>query len=501
MKQEEVTYNELMELFTRKSFIYPSAEVYPNSPRGFWDFGPVGQSIRRKIIRFWIKEWVNKEDMFEIYGSQILPRNVFEGSGHVKSFADPIVSCIKCKKYERADKFLTEKLGRLILESAPLEELNSLIKKNNLKCEKCGGDFGEVTKFSLMVESIVGKQGDIQTFLRPEACQTIFLSFLRMMKTMRLKLPKGIAQAGGAFRNEISPRQSVTRAIEFTQMESEVFFDPDDIDNIGDKNFDDVKDYKIKCLLLGKDKVEDISSEDLIKKKIVPGKIIAYYLAKTQQLWNKMGIPLGNMRFREVDKDERAFYSLVTFDFEVKTCIGWLELIANNYRTNYDIEGHMKKSGTNMEFIKDNGIKLIPHIWETSSGVDRTMFALLSNVFCKEKNRIYLKIPPRLSPYHCAVLPLIKKDKLEKLSKKIKISLIDNWFDVSYDSSGSIGRRYARQDEIGTPFCITIDFETLENNSVTIRDRDSTNQIRVEINKLNEILKELIEEKIEFKKI
>ena len=495
----ENKYEKLMELASRKSIFYPAAEIYPGSPAGFWDFGPVGHSIRRKIIEFWRKELVQKENMLEIYGSQILPASVFEGSGHLKSFTDPIVQCLKCKKFERADKLISEQLNKIIPESLSNEEFDELIKKNKIKCPKCGSELSKVSRFNMMVETIVGRGGEFRTFLRPEACQSIFLDFARMVKTMRLKLPQGIAQAGGAFRNEISPRQSITRSIEFSQMEAEVFFDPKKINEIN--NFDEVKDYKIRVLRLCKEEIEEFSAEELIKEKIVPGKLIAYYLARTQQVWNKMGIPLEKLRFREVGKDERAFYSLATFDFEVETSLGWLELIANNYRTDYDLKGHMEHSKTDLSYLDQiSGQKIIPHIWEISAGIDRTMFALLDTNLKQGKEGLYLALNPLIAPYYCSVFPLVSKAGMPELSKKIEKILKEAWFDIYYDDSGSIGRRYARSDEIGIPFAITVDGDSLKANDVTIRRRDDGKQIRVKIDNLKEVLRKLIFQEIEFEK-
>lgn len=496
-KFPDYNYDRLMELASRKSLFYPAAEIYPNSPKGFWDFGPIGQAIRRKIVDFWRHELIQKENMLEIHGSQILPATVFEGSGHLKSFADPIVYCKKCKKFYRADQLISEKTQQHIPESTPTEKLDELILNNNIRCE-CKGEFGKVSKFNMMVETIVGKQGDAKTFLRPEACQSIFLNFSRMVKTMRLKLPQGIAQVGGAFRNEISPRQSITRSVEFSQMEAEIFFDSEKINDL--ENFSEIKDYPIRVLLLGKEKVEDISANELVERKIVPGKLIAYFLARTQQVWNNLGIPLDKMRFREVDKDERAFYSLSTFDFEVETSLGWLELIANNYRTDYDLKGHMTNSKTDLTFLSEENKKIVPHIWEISAGVDRTLFAVIENSFRKGKDGIYLSLNPLIAPYHCAIFPLIKEEKILDLANSVKTLLQDSWFDINYDASGSIGRRYARQDEIGTPYCITIDGDSSKNNDVTIRDRDTTKQIRVKISELKKVLRELINNEISFEK-
>jgi len=496
---KENNYNELMELVTRRSLFYPSSEIYPNSPAGFWDFGPIGQSIKRKVIEFWRHEFVQKENMFEIDGSQILPVSVFEGSGHLKSFADPIIQCTKCKKFERADKLLSEKLDKIIPESAPLKELNDLIKKHKIVCSKCNGKFSEVSKFNMMVQTVVGKEGESQTYLRPEACQSIFLNFARMNKSMRLKLPKGIAQVGKAFRNEISPRQSITRAVEFSQMEAEIFFDPKKINEI--ENFEDIKNYKVRIQRLGKEKIEEFSAKELVDKKIVQGKLIAYFLAKTQIIWNELGIPLENLKFREVDKDERAFYSLLTFDFEVKTSIGWLEIIANNYRTDYDLKGHMQHSKTNLEYLTEEGEKIIPHIWEVSAGVDRTMFAILDNSLQKSKNGLYLSLPSLIAPFQCSIFPLIKKEEILNLTKEIKKDLQNNWIEINYDSSGSIGRRYARSDEIGIPYSITIDGDSIKDKKITIRDRDTTQQKRIKISELKIILNSLIKKEIKFENI
>jgi len=481
-KEMGYDYNRTIELASRKSIFYPAAEIYQNSPAGFWDFGPVGQVIRRKIVEFWRKEFVQRDGMLEIHGSQILPASVFEGSGHLKNFADPIVYCLKCKKFERADQLISEKTGKHIPESTPTEELDKMIRENKIKCPKCGGALGKVTKFNMMVETIVGKEGDVKTFLRPEACQSIFLNFARMVKTSRLKLPQGIAQVGGAFRNEISPRQSVTRSIEFSQMEAEVFFDAEKINEL--EGFDKLKDYRVRVLLLGKEKVEEFSADELVKNKIVPGKLIAYFLARAQQTWNGFGIPLEKMRFREVDKDERAFYSLSTFDFEVETSIGWLELIANNYRTDYDLKGHMKNSGSDLNYTTEEGKKIIPHIWEISAGVDRTMFAIIENSFKQGKDGLYLALNPKIAPYDCAVFPLVNREDILELSRDVRKILQDSWFDVFYDKGGSIGRRYARNDEIGTPFCITVDGDSLKDKAVTIRLRDTTEQVRVKINEV-----------------
>jgi glycyl-tRNA synthetase len=497
-KETASKYDKVIELASKKSFFYPAAEVYANSPAGFWDFGPFGQAIRRKIVDFWRHEFVQKENMLEIHGSQILPESVFIGSGHLKSFADPIVQCTKCKKYERADKLISEVIEKNVPESLAIEKLDELIIKHKIKCPKCKGELGNVSRFNMMVESLVGKPGEFRTFLRPEACQSIFLNFPRMVKTMRMSLPRGIAQAGGAFRNEISPRQSITRAVEFSQMECEIYFDKDKIDEI--EGFDKVKDYKIRVLRLGKEKIEEFTAHDLVSKKIVPGKLIAYFMARTQQTWHKFGIPLDKIRFREVDKDERAFYSLATFDFEVETALGWLELIANNYRGDYDSKGHMEGSKTDMHHIDGTGKKVLPQIWEISAGVDRTLYAVLEHSLRENKEGAYFALNPLIAPFNCTVFPIVNKEEFTKFAVEVEEMLKKEWFDVYLDDTGSIGRRYARSDEAGIPYCITIDGDSLINKDVTIRDRDSTKQIRVKKEELSSVLRKLIFGEIAFEK-
>lgn len=492
-------YEDIINLALRRSIFFPSSEIYPNSPAGFYDFGPYGVAIRQKIIDTWRKNFVKKEDFLEIYGSQLMPEAVFKSSGHLASFNDPMTKCRKCNTMHRADRLLENALKKHIAEATPVEKLDKMLKENKIECPKCKGELSEVRLFNLMVKADVGIAGKSACYLRPETCQSIFVDWLRMTKTMRVKLPKGIAQVGRAFRNEISPRQTLLRQIEFSQMESEVFFEPEKINEI--ENFEEVEDYKIRILRIGKKESEEIKAIDLVKKGIVSGKLIAYFLAKTQQLYEKYGFANKDMRFREVGKDERPFYAKETWDFEVNTSVGWLELIANNYRTDYDIKGHMEGSGQDLRFVDETGRKFIPHIWEISIGLDRTFFAIIDNAFKKEKERVYLALPPAIAPIEISVFPLLSNRKeLVKKAKEV-YDLLKEDFDVFYDESGSIGKRYARVDEIGCPFCITIDFESLEKDDVTIRERDSTKQKRIKVMDLKETIFRLIKGKATFDEI
>lgn len=486
---QKATYDDIMNLASRRSFFFPTSEIY-KGPGGFWDFGPYGTSIRRKIIQLWRKELVQKEDMLEIFGSQTMPEEVFKASGHLTRFNDPLTQCPKCKAVFRADELITEKTGNRFPEATPIEKLEEEIRKNNIKCSKCGSSLEKVIPFNMMVNANIGVMGKYSCYLRPETCQNIFLDFIRMVKTMRVTLPKGIAQAGKVFRNEISPRTSLFRTIEFSQMEAEIFFNPEKINEI--ENFDEIKKYKIRILRLNKKDIEELSAEELIKNKIVSGKLISYYLARTQQLYEKYGIGRENLRFKEVGKDERAFYAKETWDFEVKTSLGWIEVIANNYRTDFDLKAHSQGSKQDLSMIEDSK-KFTPHIWEISIGLDRTLYAIIDNAYKKEPERVVLTVNPKLAPYDAAIFPLVNKGSLQEIAKKIFKELKQNFgFEIFYDESGSIGRRYRRQDEIGTLICITIDFQTKKDKTVTIRDRDTMKQKRVKISKLPDELKKVL---------
>lgn len=494
--------DDLINLASRRSLFFPAAEIYGSALAGFWDFGPVGEKIRRKIVELWRKELVEKEGFLEIYGAQILPEDVFRASGHLENFNDPIVKCRKCASLFRADKLLEGKVEGIVPESIATSELSKLIKKHKIKCQKCGSqDFDETKKFNLMMKLEIGAQGDKPAYLRPETCQSIFLDFPRIYKTHRAKLPLGIAQAGASFRNEISPRNTLLRERELGQMEIEIFFNPEKINEI--ESFGDTSNYKLRLMRLGK-KIEGISCKDSVQKKIVSGKLIAYYLARVQQHWEKYGIPVSKMRFRELGSDERAFYAKETWDFEVETDLGWIELIACNYRADYDLKGHAKTSRQNLG-VNEDGKEFVPHVFEISAGIDRTLYVALDLAYKKEKRgpeeRVFLKLPQRISPYIAAVFPLVNKDGLDEKAQSLFSELVGHNFGVFFDSKGSIGKRYARVDEIGVPFAITLDYDSLKDKTVTLRERDSMKQKRVKIDSLPELLWKLELGKTRFEKI
>lgn len=492
---------DLVNLALRRSIFYPSAEIYSNSPSGFWEFGPIGEAMRRKAIDFWRRELLQKEGFLEIFGAQILPESVFRASGHLENFNDPIVQCRKCASLYRADKLIMDSSKELVPESISTAELDALIKKHEVKCPKCKSkDFATARKFNMMMPVSIGATGDVQCYLRPETCQSIFLDFDRIFKTCRAKLPLGIAQAGASFRNEIAPRNTLLRAREFGQMEVEIFFNPKKINSI--ERWGEVAEYKLNLMQLGKD-VRAVSCADAVAKKILSGQLVAYYLARVQQLYEKYGVPLPKMRLRELADNERAFYAKEAWDFEVECSEGWVELIACNNRADYDLKGHAKESKKEIK-VKEEGDSeaFIPHIFELSAGIDRTLYVLLDLAYKKEKRgpeeRAYLDLNPKIAPYFSAVFPLVNKEGIDERAKALANELSQCGIDVLHDDRGSIGKRYARADEIGIPYAITLDFETLKDASATLRERSSMKQRRVKIAELPEALWKLQTGKSEF---
>ncbi|MCD6247464.1 MAG: glycine--tRNA ligase [Candidatus Diapherotrites archaeon] len=491
--------DELQNLAFRRQLFFPTAEIYASKPAGFWEFGPIGVRIRNNIINFWRKELVEKERLLEIKGSVILPKEVFEASGHLRSFNDPVVQCKKCHALFRADKLVEEKIAKHIPESKSIEELNALLAEHKIRCPKCKGELSEARLFNMMMRVLIGATQNQECFLRPETCQNIFLDFPRLYKASREGLPLGIAQAGSSFRNEIAPKQTLLRERELGQMEIEIFFNPDKINEI--RNFSEIANYKLRLQRLDRGAIEEISCEQAVKQRVVSGKLIAYWLARLQQFYEKCGIALEKIRFRELSSEERAFYAKETWDFEVLTDLGWIELVACNYRTDYDLKGHSKGSKKDLS-AKEEGKAFIPHVFELSAGIDRTFYVVLDQAIRKEKRgkdeRLYLALVPQLAPYFVAVFPLVNKNGLPEKAKQVFDLLEDYKFSCLYDKKGSIGRRYARVDEIGVPYAITIDYDTMQDDTVTIRERDTMAQKRAKIAELPEILWKLSVGKLSF---
>lgn len=480
---KNMNYDDVMKLALERGFYFPSCEVYGDAQAGFWEYGPSGTSIKNKFLELWRRELVRRDGMLEIDGSQIMSSSVFEASGHLTNFADPIVKCTKCKSTFRADRMIADAAGITIPESADLGDFDKAISENNIKCVKCKGDFEDTKKFNMMFKIGIGPEGE-PAYLRPETCQSIFVDFPRLFKTMRGKLPQGIAQVGKSFRNEIAPRQSLLRLREFYQAEIEVFCNPAKLDDL--KKFEEVKDTSIRIEV--DSKLREVTCGEAVESKLVPDQFVAYYLGILAEFYSKTGIDMSQSRFRRLGDREKAFYAKVAFDFEVKTTTGWLELVACNYRSDYDLSSHAKKSKEKFE-VMDDDQKVLPHVFEISMGIDRSLYTILEHSIQddKENDRTVLALRPYLAPVHVGVLSLVKKDGLKEKTDEI-FKDIRTRFDAFLDHSGAIGRRYRRLDEVGCPFAVTVDHQTLEDQTVTIRKRDSMEQHRIKIQEISTLL-------------
>ncbi len=483
LKPKQISIDEMMNFCKRKGFVFLSGEIY-GGLAGFWDFGFLGVELKNNLKREWWKYHVQeREDITGIDGSIITHPKIWEASGHVDNFVDVAVICKKCKNKFKVDE----------------SELKDAV------CDKCGGELENKGKFIPMFATQVGpiEEDSLRAYLRPETAQLIFADFKQILDTSRLKLPFGIAQQGKSFRNEIAPRNFLFRSREFEQMEIEYFIHP--------KKKDDCP-YEIpnlKVLVysaeaqLEKKEPEKMSLHDALKKGIIKLSWHAYWLATELNWFFELGANPNNFRIRQHLPDERSHYSTDTWDIEYKFPFGWKELQGIADRGIYDLSQHEKYSNKELRiFDEETKEKILPAVvCEPSLGVERAFLVFLFDSFFEnKKGEIILKLPPKLAPVKAAIFPLVKKDeKLVELSKKVLEDLKKEW-NVMYDASGSVGRRYARNDEIGTPYCITIDRESIENNDVTIRDRDTTKQIRVKIKDLKETFRKLLNGEIEFEK-
>jgi glycyl-tRNA synthetase len=492
--QKESVVEKVQELAKRRGFFWQSAEVY--SPvGGFWNYGPLGLVLKNKIISSWRKWFVKDENAYEIETSNILPEIVWVASGHVENFVDKIVECKKCKSKFRADHLIEDALGeKEKLEGKTTEELTKIIKENKIKCPKCGGELSEVRTFNLMFPIYVGAYEETKCYLRPETTQASVLDFMQVYRTQRGKLPLKVAQVGKAFRNEISPRQIFMRMREFTMAELQVFFNPEETKY---EDFKSLSNYEVNLLpaelrLKGEEKFVSISVSEALEKGWIPNELIAYYIAKVFAFFvEELEFRRDYVRYKELLPEERAHYAKVHWDLEVYSeDFGWQECVNNAWRSDYDLSRHQKFSKQNFS-VFENGKRILPHLYEPSFGIDRIFLLMLVNSFREDKERTWLQIKRKFAPYEVGVFPLVSKDELKNKAREVYM-LLKNDFNAFYDESDSIGRRYRRADEIGIPACVTVDFQTLEDNSVTVRDRDTMQQIRTKTSDLTNVLKKFL---------
>ncbi|MBI5159766.1 glycine--tRNA ligase [Candidatus Micrarchaeota archaeon] len=505
-------FEKIMELALKRGFLIQSAEVY-NAPAGFYDFGPVGTALKRKIQEAWRNQFIRREGNLEIETCAILPEIVLKASGHVGCFADPLVECIKCAKKHRADELIRNYLGKnkeelkkknpkaleLKTEGMNAEQLTKTITELGITCE-CGGKLNEAKPFNLMFKTNIGAAEGNTAYTRPETAQGIFLDFQRVFKAHGAKLPMGIAQIGRSFRNEISPRQGLLRLREFTQMELEYFFDPQNQKHLKFKEVEneEIKLYTREEQMKNSEKETRITARELVEKKIVPNEIMAYFLVREKQFYDAMGVK--KHRIRHMLAEETPHYSGGNFDVEVETSYGWIETVGTAYRTDYDLKSHAQASKKELSvFIEERKEKIIPHVVEPSFGVDRLFWCVLEAAYRqanKEQGKEWdwFDFPTSISPIDVAVFPLMKKDGMPEKAREIEKTLREEGLDVLYDESGSVGKRYARMDEVGTPYCITVDYETKETGEVTIRFRNDGKQIKVKISEIARTIKKCIKE-------
>lgn len=477
--------NKIEEIARRRGFFWQGSEIY-GGLSGLYDYAHLGALVKNRWENEWRKFFLGLDDnFFEIQPAEIMHEKVWQASGHVESFVDPVVKCKKCGHVERADKMIEEQLKESF-EGKSLEELADLIKKHNMKCVKCKGQLEEVGVLNLMFPLTVGN--DVRAYLRGETAQAAYVNFPREFETLRKKLPLGLAIVGKAYRNEISPRQLLIRMREFTQAELQIFFDPETIEE--HPKFSEVKGYKLLVYPAKNKELSEITCEEMAKH--IPA-FYVYHMAKVQQFFlDVLKIPRNVFRFRELSDEEKAFYNKYHWDVEVKLDgMGFVEVGGVHYRTDRDLLEHQKLSKQDMSVFVNNR-KFVPHVLELSFGVDRNFYSLLELCYKEEKERSLFTFPRNLAPFDCGLFPLVSKDGLDEKASELKVLLKDSGFSIFYDDSGSIGRRYRRMDEIGTPCSITIDHKTLEDRTVTIRDRDSMQQVRVKISELSDALKKFL---------
>src|SRR3989344_8290127 len=478
----------------KKGFMYPSSEIY-GGIAGLYDYGHLGTKLKHNFENLWRSFFLGLDDnFFEIEAANIMHENVFKASGHLENFIDPIVDCSKCDFSERADHFIQAKTKNRHEGLSP-EQLTKLIEKHNLVCPKCQSKLRPVTVMNMMFPVNLGTGKGNRAYLRPETAQTPFVNFKLQYELQRKKLPLGLAVVGKAYRNEISPRNFVLRQREFTQAELQIFFNPAKLNQ--HPHFEMVKDYRLRTLLVEdriKDQVKERSAQELVSKGLP--QFYVYHLVKIQQFYfDFLKIPAEKLRFYELDEKERAFYNKFHFDIEIELQeFGFTEAGGLHYRTNHDLQGHEKISKEKMEiFDEESGSKFVSHVLELSFGVDRNVYSLLDlgDDDDKERGNIVLHLSANVTPFFCAVFPLVKNKPEVTIKAEEISSLIKKHFSCFYDEAASVGRRYARADEIGTSVCCTVDFQTLEDNTVTLRSRKTTKQIRVKISELIKTLEKV----------
>jgi len=595
-------YEKVFELAKRRGFLWNSFELYGGS-RGFYDYGPLGSTLKRRIEQIWREFYVIQEGHMEIECPTIGIEDVFVASGHVGGFSDPLCECKKCGEAFRADHLVENVMEAAGTLSA--EQLTEVIKEKGITCPECGGELNDAYEFNLMFKTTIGPGTGRQGYLRPETAQGMFVDFQRLSRFYRDKLPFGAVQIGKSYRNEIAPRQGVIRLREFTQAECELFVAPR---NKKHSNFERFADKELTLYSQAAQQTGEpirLTVREAVEKGVIAHEVLGYNIALTNEFLTKVGINPAKLRFRQHLKDEMAHYAIDCWDAEIETDrFGWVEIVGIADRTDYDLKAHARVSKTDLyvyveydepkmvtrfvvkpnmgklgplfkgkakavadalkqlseeelskdqikvtvdgeeltvspdvvdfaeETVKVSGENVIPHVIEPSYGIDRIFYGVMEHAFDEEnvaqkaaesglkgageaegaekaekesgevkgeseaegeeEARLVMHFSSSVAPVQVAVLPLLTRKELADPAKEIVAKLREKTLLVNYDDSGTIGRRYRRNDEIGTPYSVTVDYDTLQDGTVTIRDRDSMRQIRAPINGIENVLYELI---------
>jgi glycyl-tRNA synthetase len=565
-------YEMVADLARRRGFFWPSFEIY-GGVSGFLDLGPLGTVMKRRIIDKWLDTFIRKHGFVEISTPVITPERIFDASGHVAHFKDSMVGCLNCKRRFKADSLLKE-AANVQAEAFSLSEIEQAISEKQIRCVECGGQLSKPEYFSTMFRTTIGPYSESVAYGRPEAAQGMFVDFKRVYESVREKMPIAIAQIGTALRNEISPRQGPIRLREFTIMEFEFFYDPEEP---ACPYLNTIADMEIRMLPLqlrdkGIEEPTTVTIGQALDEKFVLSEWSAYFVGLSQQFMSDLGIPPTSQRFQEKSPNERAHYSSQTYDHEVLLDRwGWVEMAGHANRSDHDLSSHIKGSGSDLTVFKkydlpvirrdrvarpidsaigpafkgeaaavrkliesaksvdieqsikekgfyvvggfkvlpehvrfdwietkESGRRFVPEVVEPSFGAERLLYAALEYAYTQTKDRVVLNIPIDVAPVQMSVFPLMAKDGLDEKARSVCEMLRRAKFDVDYDESGTIGRRYARADEIGVPIAVTIDYDTLKDETVTLRDRVTWKQVRTPVASLVEGLRIYLQKSCQF---
>ena len=559
----------VVELAKRRGFFFQSNGAY-GGVSGFYTYGPQGATLKDNVEDAWRDRFAVAEGHMEVDAPTVMPEPVFEASGHLDGFDDMLVECPECGESHRADHLVEDDTGIEEAESVPTEEVEDLIAEHDLVCPNCGTELAgqPVEEFNLMFETNIGPGSSQPGYLRPETAQGIFVEFPRLSEYARNQLPFGIPQIGRAYRNEISPRNSIIRVRELTQAELEHFVDPEE----DEPPLHRVEDVRVTLYPADEQEKEEggyveTTVGEAVEEGILTNDWVAYYLGVAEPWYDRVGVDMDRFRFRQHLSGERAHYAADCWDAEAEIDGDWFELAGFAYRSDYDLSKHaehsdeeftlfkqydepkrveratvdpdmsylgpefggdagdvadalerkakrdraafdgedvtvetdgeeyavpLEKTGFGVEEVTESGEHITPHVVEPSFGVDRIVYTVVAHAYREDEvdgdERSYLDLDPEVAPTTVGVFPLMDKDGMDEQARDIAAELREDGHDVTYDDSGAIGRRYRRQDEVGTPFCVTVDYETLEAGTVTVRERDTTEQTRVPVEDLSETL-------------